>query len=87
VTTNRRARFRQRSLEERLGERELSAPRRSDASELPVPAERRGDDLFGGARLRADVVAHRDVALHDRVPQYPEVFDLDLDDVAGLDRP
>jgi hypothetical protein len=40
----------------------------------------------GLARLGADVLANRHVALDDRVPQDAEALDLDLDDVARLDR-
>src|SRR6478672_1951120 len=59
---------------------------RPDAAELPVAAERGRLDLFGGARLRADVVADRLVALDDRVAERAEALDLDLDHVARLDR-
>ncbi len=60
--------------------------RRADAPELPVAAERGRDHLFGPARLRADVLADRDVALDDRVAERSEALDLHLDHVAGLDR-
>src|SRR5947207_3888525 len=60
--------------------------RRPDAAELPVAAERGGDDLLARARLRADVAADRGGALDDVVREPAEPLDLDLDDVAGLDR-
>src|SRR5438093_5571754 len=59
----------------------------ADASELPVAAERRRDDFLGLARLGPDVLADRHVALDDAVPQGAEALDLDLHDIAGLDRP
>ena len=57
---------------------------RADPAELPVAAERGGDDLLGLARLGADVLADRHVAFDDRVAERAEPVDLDLDDVAGL---
>src|SRR5439155_4203969 len=86
------------SLEERHGDGEFpgrSGPLlrtsstpvwRTDAAELPVSSEGGRDGFFGRARLRADVLADRDVALHDRVAKRPEPFDLDLYDVSGFDR-
>ena len=44
---------------------------RADAPELPVPAERGGEDLFARGRLGADVVADRHVALDDVLRSVP----------------
>src|SRR5262245_30256279 len=60
---------------------------RSDGPELPVPAERGGDDLLRGALPPPEPLGDRDLALDDRVAERPEPLDLDLDHVAGLDRP
>src|SRR5581483_4243331 len=68
--------------------RRRSGPARGpDAPELPVPAERGRNHLFGGRGLGADVLADRNLALDDAVAEHAEPLHLDLDDVAGLDGP
>ena len=48
---------------------------RADPAELPVATIRGGDDLLGRARLRADVLADRDLALDDPVAEAAEPLD------------
>src|SRR5690349_20840760 len=60
--------------------------RGADAAELPVAAERRRHHLLARGGLGADIGADRRRPLDDVVAQHAEALDLDLDDVAGLDR-
>src|SRR5690349_8559107 len=64
-----------------------SALRRADAAQLPVAAERRGQDLLGLGGLGADVGADGGGTGDDVVGEPAEALDLDLDDVSGLDGP
>ena len=59
-----------------------------DVAGRGTPTRHRGRSRgpFRGGRLRPDLVAHRGGALDDVVRQRAQTFDLDMDDVARLDR-
>jgi hypothetical protein len=58
----------------------------ADAAELPVAAERGGDDFLAFGGLRAEIGRHRQRPGHDVIRQLAQAVDFHVDHVAGLDR-